>query len=157
MTRLWKLWMDYRDRIPYPPSERRFARDLGMSQTAFNNWQHGISRLPDRFNLARFARLISMPYERVLDAALHDAGYLPEPREEVMGNAEHPAPTSKPGAGPDNVAALLPSVQVRGDLEDGRKAARRTRSGQPTLGQRRRADSDAAGQGSQETGSEDPA
>lgn len=87
MTRLWDLWTDYCDRIPYPPSERRFARDIGMSPTAFGNWENGISRLPDKMNLATFARLIHMPYERVLDAALHDSGYLPDPMKE--GGEEH--------------------------------------------------------------------
>lgn len=102
MTRLWDLWIAYCDRIPYPPSERKFAGDIGMSPTAFGNWENGISRLPDRHNLARFARQINMPYERILDAALHDSGYLPEPIEEGGGaRAGSAAPTSKPGSGPD--------------------------------------------------------
>lgn len=134
MTRLWSLWVDYCDRIPYPPSQRRFASDIGMSPTAFGNWQQAISKLPDRMNLARFARQIGMPYERVLDAALRDSGYLPEPTEEGGGaHAGGAAPKTPPGSGPGRPPLLAVASGDEGNEKLAREAteqARRARAEQ---------------------------
>lgn len=125
MTRLWELWIAYCDRIPYPPSERRFARDIGMSPTAFGNWQHGISRLPDRHNLARFARQINMPYDKILDAALRDSGYLPEPAQEGGEGNAGSAPSTSPAD--DRPPLLAVASGDTGDEALAREATERAR------------------------------
>lgn len=77
--RLWDLFEAFRDGQRYPPSERQIARELGMSPTAFGNWKAALANLPRPENLSKFAEIIDVSYSRVLDAALHDAGYLPGP------------------------------------------------------------------------------
>lgn len=79
MGQLWDLVEAYRRRHePYPPSIREIAAQIAMSPTAVGNWRDGLSRVPERRNLLRFADLVGVSYQRVLDAALSDAKFLPE-------------------------------------------------------------------------------
>jgi transcriptional regulator with XRE-family HTH domain len=77
MGQLWDLVQAYIDR--HGTSERQLAKRLGYSSSGvFSNWREP-RQLPSAQALARFAGLSGTPYQRVLDAALTDAGYLPEP------------------------------------------------------------------------------
>jgi hypothetical protein len=77
MGQLWALVQAYIDR--HGTSERQLAKRLGYSSSGvFSNWRQP-RQLPSAQALARFASLSGTPYQRVLDAALTDAGYLPEP------------------------------------------------------------------------------
>ena len=77
MGQLWDLVQAYIDR--HGTSERQLAKRLGYSSSGvFNNWRDP-RQLPSAQALARFAGLSGTPYQRVLDAVLTDAGYLPEP------------------------------------------------------------------------------
>jgi hypothetical protein len=77
MGQLWELVQAYIDR--HGTSERQLAKRLGYSSSGvFHNW-HEPKQLPSAQALARFASLSGTPYQRVLDAVLADAGYLPEP------------------------------------------------------------------------------
>jgi transcriptional regulator with XRE-family HTH domain len=77
MGQLWDLVQAYTDR--HGTSERQLAKRLGYSSSGvFNNWREP-RQLPSAQALARFANLSGTPYQRVLDAVLTDAGYLPEP------------------------------------------------------------------------------
>jgi len=74
---LWELVQAYIDR--HGTSERQLAKRLGYSSSGvFSNWRDP-RQLPSAQALARFAGLSGTPYQRVLDAVLSDAGYLPEP------------------------------------------------------------------------------
>jgi hypothetical protein len=78
MGQLWDLVQAYTDR--HGTSERQLAKRLGYSSSGvFSNWREP-KQLPSAQALARFANLSGTPYQRVLDAVLTDAGYLPEPR-----------------------------------------------------------------------------
>ena len=77
MGQLWGLVQAYIDR--HGTSERQLAKRLGYSSSGvFTNWREP-RQLPSAQALARFAGLSGTPYQRVLDAVLTDAGYLPEP------------------------------------------------------------------------------
>jgi len=77
MGQLWELVQAYVDR--HGTSERQLAKRLGYSSSGvFANWREP-RQLPSAQALARFAGLSGTPYQRVLDAVLTDAGYLPEP------------------------------------------------------------------------------
>jgi hypothetical protein len=77
MGQLWELVQAHIDR--HGVSERALARKLGYSSSGvFSNWREP-RQLPSEQALARFAGLSGTPYQRVLDAALTDTGYLPEP------------------------------------------------------------------------------
>jgi hypothetical protein len=66
MGQLWDLVQAYIDR--HGTSERQLAKRLGYASSGvFTNWREP------------FAGLSGTPYQRVLDAVLTDAGYLPEP------------------------------------------------------------------------------
>lgn len=79
MGQLWNLYEEYLERQDWTPSQRQVALKIEMSPTAFGNWRASLTDLPQAENLVRFADLIRIPYATVLDAALHDAGYLPRP------------------------------------------------------------------------------
>ena len=77
MGQLWDLVQAYIDR--HGTSERQLAKRLGYASSGvFTNWREP-RQLPSAQALARFAALSGTPYQRVLDAVLTDAGYLPEP------------------------------------------------------------------------------
>src|SRR3954447_4693291 len=77
MGQLWDLVQAYLDR--HGTSERQLAKRLGYASSGvFGNWRDP-KQLPSAQALARFAALSGTPYQRVLDAVLTDAGYLPEP------------------------------------------------------------------------------
>ena len=77
MGQLWELVQAYVDR--HGTSERQLAKRLGYASSGvFTNWREP-QKLPSSQALARFAELSGTPYQRVLDAVLADAGYLPEP------------------------------------------------------------------------------
>lgn len=96
MGRLWTVVSNYLDAQPLGGSERGMARLIGMSPTALGNWRQ-LSRLPSVDHLRRLSQVTGTPYLDVLNAALIDTGYL---IEEVVGNAEHPAPKPRAGASP---------------------------------------------------------
>lgn len=82
----------YRD--AHGVSESEVARRIGVSRENLRKWRtNGISRLPDRTNLAATARVIGRPYREVLSGALFDTGYLnastdePRPYDEVLADA----------------------------------------------------------------------
>jgi hypothetical protein len=78
MGQLWDLVQAYIDR--HGTSERQLAKRLGYASSGvFSNWREP-KQLPSAQALARFAALSGTPYQRVLDAVLTDAGYLPEPQ-----------------------------------------------------------------------------
>lgn len=76
---LWGLLEEHRRRIaPATISNRRVGEAIGLSPTAVGNWSKGLVELPKRRSMLALADLIRVPYERVLEAALRDAKYLPE-------------------------------------------------------------------------------
>ena len=75
MGQLYDIIQAHMDAQRYPVSQRDIARALGVSPTAVGNWKHP-SKLIDKEHLQGIARLTGVPYLRVLDALLHDIGYL---------------------------------------------------------------------------------
>lgn len=92
-ARLWRMVEEFRDSQPFPPSVRAIARQAGISESTFANWQH-ISKLPEREHLEAFARISKWTYNQLLDAALVDAGYT-EARD---GTSTRPAPSLRAAA-----------------------------------------------------------
>src|SRR3954467_10654850 len=77
MGQLWDLVQAYIDR--HGTSERQLAKRLGYSSSGVFTNSCEPRQLPSAQALARSASLSGTPYQRVLDAVLSDAGYLPEP------------------------------------------------------------------------------
>ena len=79
MGQLWDYMQGYIDRQDGPMSERTLAALLGYaSSSVFDNWREP-KGLPSAAHLSRASELTGESYMRLLDAALHDAGYLPQP------------------------------------------------------------------------------
>lgn len=84
-----------RYRSAHGVSDAELARRIGVSRENLRKWRkNGVSRLPDRANLASVARVIGRPYRDVLSAALFDTEYLtdsqaatPRPYSEVLHDA----------------------------------------------------------------------
>ncbi len=110
MGKLYDLIQEHIDRQPYGVSERQVAMRLGVTQTTLSNWREP-KKLIAKKHLIAISRVTGVPYLRVLDALLDDIGYLDE-REDVMGNAEHPAPIGREEAG-GSVAELRPTPSTR--------------------------------------------
>lgn len=70
------------------PSDASIARAVGVAPQTISSWRkRGIKDLPDRGTLMRLSSFLGVLYRDVLDAVLHDIGYLepektPEPIEE---------------------------------------------------------------------------
>lgn len=59
----------------YGVKEAEFARRIGTAPQTVANWKSRGTTLPSRRLLEGVAAVIGLPYQRVLDAALIDAGY----------------------------------------------------------------------------------
>ena len=118
MTRLWSIVQAHMDEQGYPVSIRAVARKLDMSPTAVSNWRAGITRLPEVDHLRRLSEVTNVPYLRVLDAALEDAGYTErDPRhDEASMNRAGGSPAIKRTAVDDEVPYLSPEQQESWDL-----------------------------------------
>ena len=82
MGKLWNIIEEWRDGMAYPPSYRQIARDLGVSQSAFDTWKNPAA-IPRRRNLLAISRLTGVPYRRVVDAAVEDTKLYDEAAAEV--------------------------------------------------------------------------
>lgn len=100
MGRLYDLIQAHIDAQPYGVSERQVALKIGVTQTTLSNWREP-KKLIGKEHLKAISRVTGVPYARVLDALLEDIGYLHE-REDVMGNAKHPAPIGEPKSDPQD-------------------------------------------------------
>lgn len=85
---LWAVIQEWMDAMPYPPSQGRLADRLGISRSSMTDYKFARS-MPSPDFLHALAAEIGAPYERVLDAALKDAGY----------RAEEPPSGRRPAAG----------------------------------------------------------
>lgn len=77
MGQLFDLIQQHMDSQPYPVSQRQVAGRLEVSPTTLKNWRNP-EGLVDKKHLQAISRLTGVPYLRVLDALLHDIGYLHE-------------------------------------------------------------------------------
>lgn len=85
MGQLWEYLQTYLDKQDGPMSDRTLAALLGYSSSSTLAGWRTPKDLPKAEHLARAAQLTGESYHRLLDAALHDIGYLPvpEPAEPV--------------------------------------------------------------------------
>ena len=77
MGQLYDLIQAHMDSQPYAVSQRQVAGKLEVSPTTLNNWRNPKDLIEKR-HLIAISRLTGVPYLRVLDALLHDIGYLRE-------------------------------------------------------------------------------
>lgn len=109
-THLGRIIQEHLDANLYQPSQRQLADRIGISPTQLGTWRKGgLRRLPDRQHLESAARVLEVPYRRVLMAALVDSGYWIEgsgvtPVDEATGvdltPPRRPVPTPGPGRHP---------------------------------------------------------
>lgn len=74
---LWAVIQEWMDSMPYPPSQAAVAKRLGISGSSMTDYKYA-KTMPNPDFLRALAAEIGVPYERVLDAALKDAGYRAE-------------------------------------------------------------------------------
>lgn len=101
MSELGRLITAHQDGQQYRPSLAQIAAATGVSRQLMSKWVAGTAGLPLPANLASLARALGVPYQRVLDAALVDAGYYPR----------QPATEGREGHGLDPAAiAAVPAA-----------------------------------------------
>lgn len=94
-----------RDQLGRRPTDADIARALKVSKSTVGNWIRGTA-MPKQPHFTPLANLLGEPRNRVLDAALRDAGYLPK-ESDGRGNAapiavpNEPAATSETASLPD--------------------------------------------------------
>jgi len=87
MGELLDLIQGHRDK--YGVSEAEFSRRIGSSPQTVWAWRvRGIKALPQRKQLEGVSNVIGIPYDKVLRAALADAGYVGDRTDNVR--ALHP-------------------------------------------------------------------
>lgn len=78
---LWAVIQQWLDTFEWNrPSQREMAKKLEVSKSTFSDYKYGRTLPPSAF-LASLSTMMQVPYERVLDAALRDAGYRAAPIE----------------------------------------------------------------------------
>lgn len=61
----------------YGVSEAMIARKAGMHPGTLNSWRkRGVPKIPERADIAGLAAVTRRPYVDLLDAVLHETGYL---------------------------------------------------------------------------------
>lgn len=75
MSELGALIQRFRDGERGVISDAEIGRQVGVSRGAIGGWIRGLSAMPRPEHLRAFARYTGVPYARVLQAALVDAGY----------------------------------------------------------------------------------
>lgn len=71
---LWAIVQAHIDAQPYHVSDAAIARAVGVATSTITKWKYGHT-LPKPRHLWAIARVTGTSYQRVLDAALADAGY----------------------------------------------------------------------------------
>lgn len=97
-ARLWRMVEEFRDSQSFRPSIRAVARQAGIKESTFANWQH-VTGLPEAEHLRAFAAISRFSYQQLLDAALLDAGY-------IRDRSDGTATTEAGRAGDTNVRDL---------------------------------------------------
>jgi len=105
MSQLGALIEAYRDRQKYRPKNADLARDLHVARSTVGNWLDGT--MPKPAHLRVLSTLLDVPYLRVLDAVLEDAGYLPRAGEPGGNTAAIAAETE-----PDDAISALAAEEV---------------------------------------------
>lgn len=96
-SHLWALIEEWRDAQLFPVSQAALADKVGVTRSAMSQWKKG-QATPAPENLRSLSRVTRIQYERLLAAVVRDMGYMSD--EEVVGNAEHPAPMNEAGETP---------------------------------------------------------
>lgn len=111
---VWVLIQDWLDSIKYPPSQNRLAETLGVSGSSLSDYKYA-THMPPPYFVVLLSEEIGVPYEKVLDAVLHDHGYrgdrLAAVREELRIHGT-PIAVQKRRAG-RQVAAEREAIQER--------------------------------------------
>lgn len=81
---LWHLIEAHQHTTPYGVSIRGIAKAAGVGHSTLAKWE-AMQKMPTPEHLLAVARQINVPYRVALDAALKDAGYLPETRIKKPG------------------------------------------------------------------------
>lgn len=83
-SHLWAVIQEWLDLLPYPPSQSKLAKRLGLQRNAVSEWKYGTTRpTPDHLRaLADEMTPVAGPdvYDRLLVALNRDLGY--EPRSD---------------------------------------------------------------------------
>lgn len=90
ISNLWQEVQEWIDKLPYPPSQAKLARRLGVGNSTVHDWKYGVSS-PGPEALRKLADEM-IPVEgrdiaaRLLEAVNKDQGYLPSPKGEECGS-----------------------------------------------------------------------
>lgn len=96
MGKLWDIIEDWRDGMAYPPSYRKIAKDLNVSQSTFETWKSPVE-MPKPHNLLAISNLTRVNYRRVVEAAAEDTGLYDEKVAEEYSKRHAARKRSKEG------------------------------------------------------------
>lgn len=98
-THLWALIQEWQDSQEFRVSASQLAGKIGVTRSAMSQWKSGQAK-PTPTNLRELARVTGVKYALLLDAVVHDMGYLEREAdgERELGSAPK---TDAPGTGAD--------------------------------------------------------
>lgn len=119
-------------------AEAAIARSAGIEPGTLNSWfRRGRTSIPAAPDLYRLTRAIEATWSEMLDAALHDYGYLPE---EGVGH-DRSASTKSPDTDSDAKVIDLSDRRTESGEDDAEATPRAARKA-PNVGRRRRQQDD---------------
>lgn len=76
LSHLWReILKPWADTFTFPPNQVDMAKVFGVTRGTITNWKVG-SSTPGPARVRRIAAVTGRPYIEVLNAVLHDSGYL---------------------------------------------------------------------------------
>lgn len=92
VSNLWRVVQEWLDSVPFPPSQAKLGKAVGVERSAVTDWKSGKSR-PKPEHLIALARVMEPAmgpgiHGRLLGAMLEDMGYKPsETKDAVEGRS----------------------------------------------------------------------
>ena len=86
ISRVWRIIEEWRDLVPFAPSQSRIAERVGVSRSAVSDWKSGKTR-PTPENLTALAEMMEPQlgpdvHIRLTVAVMRDMGYFVSKRDE---------------------------------------------------------------------------
>jgi transcriptional regulator with XRE-family HTH domain len=151
-SELWAVVQEWLDAVPFPPSQSKLGEAVGVTRSAVSDWKSGASR-PTPENLRKLSEILAPTmgpeiYEVLLAAVVRDMGYQVKRGDGLSVFVGDEGVYANPDLVVEGEDGNVHHIEVKAPMP---KAARKATSS----GRARRAAQDAAGEETQDSGSQE--